>query len=79
MTPAESAAVCRFLAAEKVKRHVEYEVLLRDRADLVRQYDRDPMSVRPDRIENASRLVAEARAVDVYLGSVLAGFPVVTS
>jgi hypothetical protein len=79
MTPVESAAVCRFLATEKVKRHTEYEVLCRDRDTLVRQHHNNPISVRPDRIETASRLVDEARVVDRYLGSILAGFPVVTS
>lgn len=75
MTPAEAAAVCSFLAAEKRKRHIEYETLIRDRDTLVEQYRRDPMSVRPDRLETAATLVSRAHERDVYLGELLGGFP----
>lgn len=78
MTPAECVAVCAFLAEEKRKRHTEYEVLRRDRDVLILQQRTNPMSVRTDRIETASRLVAEARVRDIYLGQLLAGFPAVT-
>lgn len=67
-----------FLVEEMRKRHTEYEVLRRDRDVLVQQHHANPMSVRSDRIETATRLVEEARVVDRYLGSMLAAFPAVT-
>lgn len=75
MTPAESAAVCAFLRGEQHKRHVEFEVLVRDRDALIRQHRRDPMSVRPDRLETAETLVRRVHEREVYLGELLGAFP----
>lgn len=75
MTPDESAAVCRFLTSEKDRRHTEYEVLLRDRDALVQQYYRNPMSVRPDRLETAESLIRRVHDREVYLGELLGAFP----
>jgi hypothetical protein len=75
MTPAEVAAVCKFLASEKVQRHTEYEVLCRDRDVLVLQQRRDPMSVRPGQLDTAETLVRRVHEREVYLGELLGAFP----
>lgn len=78
MTPSESAAVCHFLVGEKRKRHIESEVLRRDRDLLIRKSRTNPASVRPDRIETACRLADRAHERDLYIGELLSGFPAVT-
>jgi hypothetical protein len=75
MTPAESAAVCAFLRRERYKRHIEHTVLVRDQATLIEQHSRDPMSVRPDRLETAEALVRRVHERGVYLGELLGAFP----
>lgn len=75
MTPAESAAVCAFLMGEQRKRHIESEVLLRDRDALTRQQRRDPMSVRPGRLETAEVEIRRSREREAYLGELLGAFP----
>lgn len=75
MTPGEIAAVCAFLTAEQTKRHVEYELARRDRDVLVLQQRRDPMSVRPDRLETAETLVRRVHERELYLGELLGAFP----
>ena len=75
MTPAECVAVVAFLTEEHRKRHIEYEVLLRDRAALVRQHSRNPMSVRPDRLETAESQIRRVHDREVYLGELLGAFP----
>lgn len=80
MTPAERVECLRkFLTEEARKHHIQHELLIRDLAALDRRQRSDPTLVSDRQVDAMNRRVIGSAAVEANLGSMLAGFPAVTS